>query len=103
VPELASFSNKARLLGRGIGLDKHRRTNPIWAPQIKVQLGKLALNLPLADVLRDQQQQNGLVLEAVTLEDIPRPFGACRTSPRPVRPPCIYDRRRHLSFSVIVQ
>jgi PIN domain nuclease of toxin-antitoxin system len=49
----------------------------VWEPQIKVQLGKLALNLPLADVLRDQQQQNGLVLEAVTLEDIPRPFGAC--------------------------
>jgi PIN domain nuclease of toxin-antitoxin system len=31
---------------------------------------KLALRLPLADVLRDQQQQNGLVLEPVTLEDI---------------------------------
>jgi PIN domain nuclease of toxin-antitoxin system len=35
-----------------------------------MQLGKLALRLPLADVLRDQQQQNGLVLEPVTLEDI---------------------------------
>jgi hypothetical protein len=31
-----------------------------------MQLGKLALRLPLADVLRDQQQQNGLVLEPVT-------------------------------------
>jgi hypothetical protein len=28
-----------------------------------MQLGKLALRLPLADVLRDQQQQNGLVLD----------------------------------------
>ena len=35
-----------------------------------MQLGKLALRLPLADVLRDQQQQNGLLLEAVMLEDI---------------------------------
>ena len=35
-----------------------------------MQLGKLALRLPLADVLRDQQQQNGLVVEAVMLEDI---------------------------------
>jgi len=35
-----------------------------------MQLGKLALRLPLAVVLRDQQEQNGLVLESVTLEDI---------------------------------
>jgi PIN domain nuclease of toxin-antitoxin system len=35
-----------------------------------MQLGKLALRLPLADVLRDQQQQNGLVLESVALDDI---------------------------------
>ena len=35
-----------------------------------MQLGKLALRVPLADVLRDQQRQNGLVLETVTLEDI---------------------------------
>jgi PIN domain nuclease of toxin-antitoxin system len=42
----------------------------VWELQIKMQLGKLALRLPLADVLRDQQQQNGLVLEPVTLEDI---------------------------------
>ena len=27
-------------------------------------------HLPLADVLRDQQQQNGLVLELATLDDI---------------------------------
>ena len=35
-----------------------------------MQLGKLALRVPLADVLRDQQRQNGLVLEPVTLEDV---------------------------------
>ena len=42
----------------------------VWELQIKMQLGKLALRVSLADVLRDQQQQNGLVLEQVTLEDI---------------------------------
>jgi len=35
-------------------------------PQIKLELGKLLLRLPPADVLPEQQQQNGLVLEAVT-------------------------------------
>ena len=42
----------------------------VWELQIKMQLGKLALRLSLADVLRDQQQQNGLALEPVALEDI---------------------------------
>jgi PIN domain nuclease of toxin-antitoxin system len=41
-----------------------------WELQIKMQLGRLALWPPLADVLRDQQRQNGLVLEPVTLDDI---------------------------------
>jgi PIN domain nuclease of toxin-antitoxin system len=36
----------------------------VWELQIKMQLGRLALPLPLANVLRDQQQQNGLVLFA---------------------------------------
>ena len=48
----------------------HLSLASVWELQIKMQLGKLALHLPLADVLRDQQQQNGLVLEPVTLEDI---------------------------------
>jgi PIN domain nuclease of toxin-antitoxin system len=48
----------------------HLSLASVWELQIKMQLGKLALRLPLANVLRDQQQQNGLVLEAVTLEDI---------------------------------
>lgn len=41
-----------------------------WEMQIKMQLGKLTLRLPLAKVLRDQQQRNGIVLEPVELEDI---------------------------------
>jgi len=48
----------------------HLSLASVWELQIKMQLGKLALRLPLVDVLRDQQQQNGLVLEPVTLEDI---------------------------------
>jgi PIN domain nuclease of toxin-antitoxin system len=48
----------------------HLSLASVWELQIKMQLGKLALHLPLADVLRDQQQQNGLVLEPVTLRDI---------------------------------
>ena len=38
--------------------------------QIKLQLAKLQLRLPLAEILRDQQTHNGLVLEPVTLDDI---------------------------------
>ena len=48
----------------------HLSLASVWELQIKMQLGELALRLPLADVLRDQQQQNGLALEPVTLEDI---------------------------------
>ncbi|MBV9299068.1 MAG: type II toxin-antitoxin system VapC family toxin [Verrucomicrobia bacterium] len=48
----------------------HLSLASVWELQIKMQLGKLTLRLPLADVLRDQQQQNGLALEPVTLEDI---------------------------------
>jgi PIN domain nuclease of toxin-antitoxin system len=48
----------------------HLSLASVWELQIKMQLGKLALRLPLADVLRDQQQQNGMALEPVTLEDI---------------------------------
>jgi PIN domain nuclease of toxin-antitoxin system len=48
----------------------HLSLASVWELQIKMQLGKLALRLPLADVLRDQQQQNGRVLESVTLDDI---------------------------------
>ncbi len=42
----------------------------VWEMQIKVQLGKLNLRLPLEKILRDQQEHNGLILEPVTLDDI---------------------------------
>ena len=48
----------------------HLSLASVWELQIKMQLGKIILHLPLADLLRDQQEQNGFLLEAVTLEDI---------------------------------
>jgi PIN domain nuclease of toxin-antitoxin system len=54
----------------------------VWELQLKVQLGKLTLRLPLAEVRRDQKQQNGLVREPVTLED---------SLARSVLPPCHRD------------
>ena len=34
----------------------------IWEMQIKHHLGKLPLRLPLADIIKDQQQNNGIIL-----------------------------------------
>ena len=48
----------------------HPSLASVWELQIKMQLGKLNLRHPLAEVLRDQQEQNGLLLEAITLDDI---------------------------------
>ena len=48
----------------------HLSLATVWEMQIKMQLGKLKMRLPLAEVLRDQRQRNGLVLETVALEDI---------------------------------
>ena len=48
----------------------HLSLASVWEMQIKMQLGKLTVRLPLAEVLRDQEQRNGLVLEPITLEDI---------------------------------
>ncbi len=41
----------------------------MWEMVIKTQLGKLALRLPLADIIK-QQQTNGLLLLPVTLEHV---------------------------------
>ena len=48
----------------------HLSLASVWEMQIKAQLGKLTLRLPLADVLREQQQRNGLQIEPITLDDI---------------------------------
>lgn len=42
----------------------------IWEMQIKHQLGKLPLRLPLADIINGQQQSNGIVLLPVLAEHV---------------------------------
>jgi PIN domain nuclease of toxin-antitoxin system len=48
----------------------HLSLASVWELQVKLQLGKLSLRLPLVDVLQEQQQRNGVIIEAITLEDI---------------------------------
>lgn len=42
----------------------------VWEIQIKVQLGKLVLKIPLADMLKVQQQENDLNILNIALEHI---------------------------------
>ena len=42
----------------------------VWEMQIKIQLGKLDLRLPLEDMLKVQQQANDLNILNITLEHI---------------------------------
>src|SRR5215213_3474781 len=39
----------------------------VWEMQIKVQLGKLKMSLPLADVLKKQQDTNELIVSPIKL------------------------------------
>jgi PIN domain nuclease of toxin-antitoxin system len=48
----------------------HLSLGSVWKMQIKAQLGKETLRLPLADILREQQERNGLQIEPTTLDDI---------------------------------
>jgi PIN domain nuclease of toxin-antitoxin system len=42
----------------------------LWEMQIKLAIGKLTLRLPLADLVREQQQNNGFEILPVTLEHV---------------------------------
>ena len=42
----------------------------VWEMQIKRQLGKLKLNLPLQDLIANQQQTNGVMILPVKLEHV---------------------------------
>jgi PIN domain nuclease of toxin-antitoxin system len=42
----------------------------IWEMQIKVQLGKLKLSVPLRDMVESQQKVNGIEVLPVTLEHV---------------------------------
>lgn len=48
----------------------HLSLASVWELQIKTQLGKLELRLNLKQILAEQQIQNGLIIEPITLEDI---------------------------------
>ena len=42
----------------------------IWEMQIKLQLGKLRLNLPLPTVIESQQQTNGIEVLSITIAHV---------------------------------
>src|SRR6185312_8456295 len=42
----------------------------VWEMQIKVQLGKLKLSLPLKELLKNQQETNDLTVSPVTLTHV---------------------------------
>ena len=48
----------------------HLSLGSVWELQIKSQLGKIRLLKPLPDLLRTNEEQNGLRLEPVLLADI---------------------------------
>ena len=66
----ARLSSEALAACNSAANSLHLSLASVWEMQIKMQLGKLTMRVPLAEVLRDQRQRNGLVLEPVELEDI---------------------------------
>ena len=48
----------------------HLSLASVWEMQIKHQLGKLPLRVSLAEILRDHEHRNALVVEPVTRGDI---------------------------------
>lgn len=42
----------------------------LWEMQIKLAIGKLTLRLPLAEVVREQQKQNGFEILPITLQHV---------------------------------
>lgn len=42
----------------------------VWEMQIKTQLGKLSLNLPLAEMIESQRQANGIEILPVALSHV---------------------------------
>src|SRR4051812_36738272 len=42
----------------------------VWEMQIKLQLGKLTLRLPLSELIRDQQKTNALQILPISLDHV---------------------------------
>lgn len=45
-------------------------TGSLWEIQIKLSIGKLPLRLPLAEMVREQQQVNGFQILPITLDHV---------------------------------
>ena len=45
-------------------------TVSVWEMQVKSQLGKLTLNLPLPDIIRGQQETNRIIILPMALEHV---------------------------------
>ena len=69
-------SEPARLSPRALALCQDRVNTvllsvaSVWEMQIKLQLGKLKLNLPLAEVIETQRQTNNVEVLPVTLTHV---------------------------------
>jgi PIN domain nuclease of toxin-antitoxin system len=69
-------SEPARLSPQALALCQDRANTvllsvvSVWEMQIKLQLGKLRLNLPLAEVIESQQQTNNVEVLPVTLTHV---------------------------------
>jgi PIN domain nuclease of toxin-antitoxin system len=69
-------SEPARLSPQALALCQDRANTvllsvaSVWEMQIKLQLGKLKLNLPLAEVIESQQQTNNIEVLPVTLTHV---------------------------------
>lgn len=66
-------SEPAKLSPQALTLCQDRKNSlllsvaSVWEMQIKLQLGKLKLNLPLAELIESQQQTNSIEILPVTL------------------------------------
>jgi len=53
----------------------------VWEMQIKIQLGKLKLSLPLKELVRNQQETNNLTVSPVALPHEEFPLGRTKFKP----------------------
>ena len=69
-------SEPAKLSSQALALCQDRTNTlllsvaSVWEMQIKLQLGKLKLNLPLAELITSQQQTNNIEILPVTLAHV---------------------------------
>lgn len=64
------LSKKAMEICQNLNNQLYLSIASVWEMQIKMQLGKLDLKIPLADMIKMQQQENDLKILNITLEHI---------------------------------